>query len=97
MSIIVLSDTLKGYINWRSRNMSVTVYTSSSCPWCVKAKRYLDSRKIQYREVNVSKDIMGAFEMAMKSGQRSVPVIDIDGNIIVGFDRERIDNLISKK
>ena len=77
--------------------MSVTVYTSSSCPWCVKAKRYLDSRKIQYREVNVSKDIMGAFEMAMKSGQRSVPVIDIDGNIIVGFDRERIDNLISKK
>ena len=77
--------------------MSVTVYTSSSCPWCVKAKRYFDSRKIQYREVNISKDIMGAFEMAMKSGQRSVPVIDIDGNIIVGFDRERIDNLISKK
>jgi glutaredoxin-like YruB-family protein len=77
--------------------MSVTVYTSSSCPWCVKAKRYLDARKIQYREVNVSKDIMGAFEMAMKSGQRSVPVIDIDGNIIVGFDRERIDRLISKK
>jgi glutaredoxin-like YruB-family protein len=77
--------------------MSVTVYTSSSCPWCVKAKKYLDSKRIEYREVNVSRDIMGAFEMAMKSGQRSVPVIDIDGNIVVGFDKKAIDSLISRE
>ncbi|WP_139902480.1 glutaredoxin family protein [Clostridium thermarum] len=75
--------------------MSVTVYTSSSCPWCLRAKRYLDSKKIEYREVNVSRDRMGAFEMVLKSGQRSVPVIDIDGNIIVGFDRKAIDSLLS--
>lgn len=77
--------------------MSVTIYTSSSCPWCVKAKKYFEAKNIRFREVNVSKDMIGAIEMTMKSGQRSVPVIDIDGNIVVGFDKNRIDGLLSRK
>jgi glutaredoxin 3 len=74
--------------------MNITVYTSSNCPWCVKAKQYLNSKGIQYREVNISRDPQGAREMVMKSGQRAVPVIDINGHIIVGFDRRRIDSLL---
>ncbi|NLP28342.1 MAG: NrdH-redoxin [Clostridia bacterium] len=77
--------------------MTVTIYTSSSCPWCVKAKRYLDSKKVGYREVNVSGNLLGALEMRTKSGQSAVPVIDIDGDVVVGFDRKVIDSLLSRK
>jgi glutaredoxin len=59
------------------------------------AKQYLDSRKINFEDLDVSKDRNAASEMVSKSGQRGVPVLDIDGNIIIGFDKERIDSLLS--
>lgn len=74
--------------------MSVKVYSTPSCPWCTVAKNYLKSRNIQFEEVDVSKNREAAVEMVQKSGQRGVPVIDIDGNIIVGFDQNAIDSLI---
>lgn len=77
--------------------MSITIYTSSSCPWCVKAKKYFESKNIDYREVNVSGNLLGALEMKIKSGQSAVPVIDIDGDVIVGFNKKAIDRLISRK
>ncbi|NLZ49789.1 MAG: NrdH-redoxin [Clostridiales bacterium] len=77
--------------------MNITIYTSSSCPWCVKAKRYLDSKNIEYREVNVSGNLLGALEMKMKSGQSAVPVIDIDGDVIVGFNKKAIDRSLARK
>ncbi len=76
--------------------MSVTVYTSSTCPWCVKAKQYLNSKGIDYKEVNVSLDPQAAREMIEKSGQRGVPVLDINGSIVVGFDRPKIDELLEE-
>lgn len=76
--------------------MKVTVYTSSTCPWCVRAKQYLDSLGIEYKEINVSKDRQGAMEMISKSGQRGVPVLDINGATVVGFDRKEIDRLIGR-
>lgn len=76
--------------------MNVTVYTTSTCPWCVKAKEYLSSKGVNYEEKNVSMDRAAAGEMIQKSGQRGVPVLDIDGNIVVGFDQERIDTLLSE-
>lgn len=57
-------------------------------------KKYLDSKNIQYEDVDVSKDREAAKEMIEKSGQRGVPVIDIDGNIVIGFDKDKIDNLM---
>lgn len=72
----------------------VTVYTSSTCPWCVRAKKYLNSIGVSYKEVNVAKDFRGAVEMMKKSGQRGVPVLDINGNIVIGFDKEQIDSLL---
>lgn len=75
--------------------MKVIVYSTPTCPYCTMAKDYLNERNIPFEHVDVSKDPARAQEMIKKSGQRGVPVIDIDGNIIVGFDRNRIDALIS--
>lgn len=74
--------------------MSVTVYSSTTCPWCVKAKDYLKSKGVEYNDVNVSLDPAAAKEMIEKSGQRGVPVLDINGSIVVGFDRPQIDKLL---
>lgn len=76
--------------------MKVTVYSTPTCPYCVMAKDYLSEKNIPYDDVDVSKDPAMAREMIQKSGQRGVPVIDIDGDIIIGFDKKRIDELISK-
>jgi glutaredoxin 3 len=74
--------------------MSVKVYSTPSCPWCTVAKNYLKSRNVPFEDVDVSKDREAAVEMIKKSGQRGVPVLDIDGNIVVGFDQDAIDRLI---
>jgi Glutaredoxin-like protein, YruB-family len=74
--------------------MSVKVYTTPSCPYCGMAKKYLDSKNVHYESVDVSLDRNAATEMVNKSGQRGVPVIDFDGTIVVGFDKERIDSLL---
>ena len=74
--------------------MSVKVYTTPSCPYCGMAKKYLDSKHVHYDSVDVSLDSTAATEMVNKSGQRGVPVIDFDGTIIVGFDKERIDCML---
>ncbi|MPW26077.1 NrdH-redoxin [Alkalibaculum sp. M08DMB] len=74
--------------------MSVKVYSTPSCSWCVKAKDYLKSNNISFEEYDVSKDRNAATEMVSKSGQRGVPVLDINDNIIVGFDKKNIDKLL---
>jgi glutaredoxin len=58
------------------------------------AKKYFDSKNIQYTDYDVSRDDNAAQEMIRKSGQRGVPVIEIDGSIVIGFDKDKIDNLI---
>lgn len=72
----------------------VLVYTTPTCPWCQMVKRYLQTRGIPYTEIDVSTDYTAAMEMVRKSGQTGVPVVEIDGEIVVGFDRERIDQLL---
>ena len=74
--------------------MSVKVYSTPSCPWCTVAKNYLKSRNVLFEDVDVSRNREAEVEMVQKSGQRGVPVIDINGNIIVGFDQGAIDSLI---
>ncbi len=74
--------------------MDVIVYSTPSCPWCVKAKDYLDSKNISYTDYDVAKNYDKALEMVRKSGQQGVPVLDINGNIIVGFDKPNIDKLL---
>jgi len=74
--------------------MEVKVYSTPTCPYCTMAKKYLDSKNIRYEEYDVSNDRNAATRMIQMSGQRGVPVLDIDGNIVIGFDKERIDSLI---
>ncbi|MEK6794563.1 MAG: glutaredoxin domain-containing protein [Spirochaetota bacterium] len=76
--------------------MSVTVYSTPSCGYCTMAKNYLRSKGIPYTDVNVAADRAKAEEMVRKTNQYGVPVLEINGSIVVGFDRPRIDALIGR-
>ena len=73
---------------------TVTVYSTPTCSWCHATKEHLRSHNVSFDDVDVSADMSRAREMIEKSGQYGVPVIDIDGEIIVGFDRGRINALL---
>lgn len=73
---------------------NVTVYTTPTCTWCNAIKRHLQENHIRYREIDVSADQKAAEEMVRKSGQQGVPQTDINGQIIVGFDKNRINSLL---
>lgn len=74
----------------------VKVYSTNSCPWCVKAKNYLSSLNVEYVDLNVQEDMEAREEMVSKSKQMGVPVLDINGEIIIGFDRNAIDSALNK-
>lgn len=76
------------------RQKNVIVYSTPSCTWCNTLKTYLIERKIHFRDIDVSADQKAAEQMVNKSGQQGVPQTDIDGQIIVGFDKKRIDSLL---
>ena len=68
----------------------VKIYTTSTCPWCIKTKEFLKANNIKYEEVNVGENEKARNEMFEKSGQFGVPVTDINGTVIVGYDKEAI-------
>ena len=74
--------------------MSIKVYSTPTCPWCTVTKDYLKSKNFAFEDLDVSRNRDAAMEMIKKSGQRGVPVIDINGKIIVGFDQATIDKLL---
>lgn len=74
----------------------IKVYSTNSCPWCVKAKNYLKSINVEFEEVNVQEDMAARDEMIKKSRQMGVPVLDIEGTVIVGFDKNAIDKALNK-
>jgi glutaredoxin-like YruB-family protein len=75
----------------------VKVYSTPTCPFCHMAKEFLKSKGIEFEDIDVSKDEAAAREMIEKSGQMGVPVIEIDGKIVVGFDKEKIEKLLKLK
>ena len=72
----------------------VTVSTTPTCSWCTTLKNYLAEHRISFRELDVSSDQRAAEEMVRRSGQQGVPQTDINGEMIIGFDRTRIDSLL---
>jgi glutaredoxin-like YruB-family protein len=72
----------------------ITVYTTSTCPWCTKVKSYLDEKGIVYREVDVTADVGAARQMLEVTGQRSVPVVTKGSDYVIGFNREEIDRIL---
>ncbi len=70
--------------------MAVLVYTTPTCPHCRSAKRFLTERNIPFREIDVARSSQAAAELQRKSGQTGVPVIDVNGKVVVGFDQPRL-------
>jgi len=79
----------------RSVERNVVVYSTPTCPYCGLVKTYLKEKGVQFSDYDVSTDKGKAHEMVAKSRQKGVPVIDIDGTIVVGFNRRRIDEALS--
>ncbi|MDL2229760.1 glutathione S-transferase N-terminal domain-containing protein [Treponema sp. OttesenSCG-928-L16] len=75
--------------------MNVTVYSTNSCPYCTMVKDYLRGRGISFTEHDVGNSQEKAQEMVRKSGQMGVPVVDINGRVIVGFDKGEIDKALA--
>ncbi len=70
--------------------MSVTVYSTPTCPYCKMVKEFLNENKVEFNDVNVAEDRDAAKQIMQKSGQMGVPQIDVNGKIIVGFDKDSL-------
>lgn len=80
-----------------SMDAKVTIYSAAWCAFCHAAKQYLDKLGVQYTDKDIESNPDLAREAVQKSGQTGIPVIDIDGTIIIGFDRPRIDAALRDK
>jgi glutaredoxin-like YruB-family protein len=74
--------------------MAIVLYSTPSCGYCKQAKAYFQQKKVPFTEYNVAQDMGRADEMVRKSGQMGVPVIDVNGKIIVGFNQPEIDRAL---
>ncbi len=72
----------------------VVIYTTSTCGFCARTKEFLKKNKISFTEKDVGADEKSKKEMIKKSGQLGVPVIEIDGKIVVGFDEEKLKDML---
>lgn len=75
----------------------VRVFSAPVCPYCVALKQFLKEHDVEFEEVDVSQDRNALEEMIRKSGQMGVPVVEINNQIVVGFDREKISKLLNLK
>lgn len=74
--------------------MKVLIYSTPTCPYCIQAKDFFKENKIEFEDYNVAENHDKAKEMVEKSGQMGVPVIEINGEIIVGFNQGKIKELL---
>lgn len=68
----------------------IKIYTTKTCPWCIKTKAFLEEHGVEYEEAFVDTDTKSRNEMLRKSGQLGVPVVDVNGTIIVGFEKDAL-------
>ena len=68
------------------KNPKIVIYSAPTCPWCMKTKEFFKANNVKYRDINVAEDEKARNKMFQKSGQFGVPVIDVSGTIIVGYD-----------
>jgi len=80
-----------------NKQVKVRVFSTPSCPYCTTLKQFLKKHNIEFEDIDPSKDKVALDEMIEKSGQMGVPVVDIDGQIVVGFDKEKICKLLKIK
>lgn len=75
----------------------VKVFSTKICPYCVTLKEFLKQHNVEFEDIDVGEDEEGRKEMIEKSGQMGVPVLEINGQIVVGFDKARISELLEIK
>ncbi len=75
----------------------VTIYSTATCPWCKTAKKFFDDNGVQYEDKDVGSDLAARQDMITKSGQMAVPVIDVDGRIIIGYDEPQLREALALK
>ncbi len=75
----------------------VIIFTTPTCTYCNAAKRYFREKGIRFKDVDVSRDSAAARDMVKRSGQMGVPVIDINGKVVVGFDRPKIEKYLGNR
>jgi len=73
---------------------SIKIYSTPSCPYCHMLKQYLGEKGFKYEDIDVAADQKAREDMVEKSGQMGVPVSDIDGEIVVGFNKEKVNELL---
>ena len=76
--------------------MNIKLYITPTCPWCQKVKEWLKKKKVAFEEHDVAESDQARAEMIEKSGQMAIPVIDIDGEIIIGFNEKKLEEALSK-
>ena len=76
---------------------NVIVYSTPTCPFCIRAKQFLKDNNVQFEDIDVSENHEKAQEMIKKSGQMGVPVLEIGDKIIVGFDKDKIKEALDIK
>lgn len=81
----------------RKEQPAIRVFSTPSCPYCVNLKQYLDEKGFKYEDIDVAEDEKAREEMISKSKQMGVPVAEINGEIVVGFDKAKIDQLLGVK
>ena len=74
--------------------VEVKIYSTKTCPWCVKVKDFLKENNVNFEEFDVAEDEEKRNELIEKSGQMGVPVIDVDGQIVIGFDKTKLEQLL---
>lgn len=80
-----------------SLRIMVKIYTTPTCVYCKMTKEFFAKHGVEYQEVNVAVDAKAREEMVQKSGQLGVPVVDIDGSIVIGFDQQKLSELLKLK
>jgi len=76
--------------------MTIKIYSTPTCPYCQLAKDFFLEKNLEFSEVNVAEDKAALQEMIAKSGQMRVPIIEIDGQIVTGFNRPELERIIGK-
>lgn len=77
--------------------MNITLYTAPACPFCVIVKKFLERNNAKFTEIDISKNKKAEAEMQKKSNQTNVPVVDVDGTIIIGYDLRKLKGALKIK
>jgi len=94
---VFIPDTAKEKSKEGEKQHRIVVYTSPTCSWCGAVKSYLKKNHIFFREVDISRDIKAGQDLVRRSGQMGVPQTEIDGRIVVGFDKPKLDAILGTK